>query len=94
MRQIVQCDDRSSLVRRLFLFCIPLFAIIMQTTLLYAGQNDFEESSVLDVATILQPKNLHDPLYTVDSQVLNNGFVNTYQVKSRFGNFTVTSTPP
>lgn len=93
MKQIMQCDDRSSLVKYLLLFYAVLFAGTMQTTLLHAGQNNFEKPPVLNATSILPEKSLNDPLYTVASQVLNNGFVNTYQVKSRFGNFTVTSTP-
>lgn len=93
VKHIVQCKDRLCGTIYLFFITAALFAITIQAIPASGAQGDFEQPPVLDITTILPSKNLNDPLYTVDSLVLNNGYVNTYQVKSRFGNFTVASTP-
>jgi hypothetical protein len=80
-------------MKNVLLFCSTLFVIIIQTSSVCATQSAFEKSPILNATTILPSEKKQSPLYKVEDQVLNNGFVNTYHVSSEFGRFEVVSTP-
>ena len=80
-------------MKNILLFCSTLFALTIQISPVGATQNDFEKSPILNAATILSSEKRQSPLYKVEDQVLNNGFMNTYTVNSDFGRFEVVSMP-
>lgn len=92
MKHMAQSEDRFSATMYLTLFFLVLFVSTMQTNPVSAAQGDFEKPPALNAATILSVEQVQSPLYRVDGQVFNNGFVNTYNVSSKFGNFEVVST--
>ncbi len=78
-------------MKNLLLFLSALFVITIQASPVCAARSDFEKSPVLNAATILSAEKIQSPLYKVEAQVLNNGFMNTYNVNSDFGRFKVVS---
>lgn len=50
--------------------------------------DQFEGPAVLDAANILPPKLMRGPHHQVQPPVMNDGYVNTYTIKSAFGSFT------
>jgi len=62
-------------------FMVPAFA-----------QQGYEPAAVLSASKILPPELLSGPHHRVQERVTNDGYLNTYQVDSKFGTFTVVST--
>ena len=92
MTPIVQSKSSCRMEYLLLLFSTLLVSTI-QTVPACATQNDFEKSPIFNAATIMSAKSIEGPLYKLDAKVSNNGFVNTYNVWSKFGRFEVVSTP-
>lgn len=93
MKHSMHSEDCFSATMYLVLFFSVLFMSTMQTNHACGAQDDFEKPLVLNAATILSAESLQGPLYKVDNQVSNNGFMNTYSIWSEFGRFEVVSTP-
>ena len=62
-------------------FMVPAFA-----------QQGYEPAAVLSASKILPPELLSGANHRVQERVTNDGYLNTYQVDSKFGTFTVVST--
>lgn len=57
-----------------------------------ALSEEYETPPTLQAASLLPKALLAGPDYRVDGTVTNDGYLNTYQLRSRFGDFTVVST--
>jgi hypothetical protein len=57
-----------------------------------ATRNGFEQTTELKASELLGPDLLNSNLYTVDEAVINDGLLNHYTVRSRFGVFRAVST--
>lgn len=55
-------------------------------------QNNLEEKTILKVSSLIGPELLKSDLYTVDEETVNDGLLNHYTVRSRFGVFRADST--
>ena len=53
---------------------------------------DYEEPVILKASDVVSAEILGNEFYKVDPQVVNDGFMNLYQVESRFGKWEVSST--
>lgn len=62
-------------------FMVPAFA-----------QQGYEPATVLSASKILPPELLSGAHHRVQERVTNDGYLNTYQIDSKFGTFTVVST--
>ena len=62
-------------------FMVPAFA-----------QQGYEPATVLSASKILPPELLSGANHRVQERVTNDGYLNTYQIDSKFGTFTVVST--
>ncbi len=85
--------ERKSKVRSLplvFLFALSL-ALCGQASAAQP-QSAFEQRTALKATSLLSPELLNSDLYTVDEEVINDGFLNHYTVRSRFGDFQANST--
>jgi hypothetical protein len=56
------------------------------------AQQPYESAPVLSASKILPPELLSGPNHRVQERVTNDGFLNTYQIDSKFGTFTAVST--
>jgi len=56
------------------------------------AQSQFEQRVELRASALLEPKLLQSNLYTVDEAVVNDGVLNHYTVRSRYGVFRINST--
>ena len=56
------------------------------------AQQSYEPSPVLSASKILPPELLSGPNHRVQERVTNDGYLNTYQIDSKFGTFTAVST--
>ena len=56
------------------------------------AQQGYEAAPVLSASKILPPELLSGPNHRVQERVTNDGYLNTYQVDSKFGTFTAVST--
>ena len=56
------------------------------------AQSQFEQRTELRASALLEPKLLQSNLYTVDETVVNDGVLNHYTVRSRYGVFRINST--
>ena len=56
------------------------------------AQQPYETAPVLSASKILPPELLSGPNHRVQERVTNDGFLNTYQIDSKFGTFTAIST--
>lgn len=56
-------------------------------------QNSFEEKTLLKASSVISPDLLKSDLYTVDEEIVNDGLLNHYTVRSQFGVFRANSTP-
>ncbi|OGR18504.1 MAG: hypothetical protein A2X81_16595 [Desulfobacterales bacterium GWB2_56_26] len=54
--------------------------------------NSFEGKTTLKASSLIGPELLKSDLYTVDEAVMNDGLLNHYTVRSKFGEFTADST--
>ena len=57
-----------------------------------AQQGGYEAEPVLSASEILPPELLSGPHFRVQERVTNDGYLNTYQIDSKFGTFTAIST--
>lgn len=81
--------------RRVGLSCLVLALInglIFPPSLTIAAQQAYESSAVLSASKILPPELLSGPNHRVQERVTNDGYLNTYQIDSKFGAFTAIST--
>jgi hypothetical protein len=56
------------------------------------AQQSYEPAPVLSASKILPPELLSGPNHRVQERVTNDGYLNTYQIDSKFGTFTAIST--
>src|SRR5690242_3334812 len=56
------------------------------------AQQGYEQAPVLSASKILPPELLSGPNHRVQEKVTNDGYLNTYQIDSKFGTFTAVST--
>jgi hypothetical protein len=56
------------------------------------AQERYEAPPVLSASKILPPELLAGPNHAVQERVINDGFLNTYKIDSKFGTFTAVST--
>ena len=70
-----------------------LGGLLLGTALTATAQEKFESSQTLRASQILPPELLRGPYHGVEEQVLNDGYLNHYTVNSKFGKYTVISTP-
>jgi hypothetical protein len=68
------------------LFFISLFSSVLPATAM-----EFEKTEALKAAAFLPGTVLSNSLYTIDEQVTNDGFINTYTVNSTQNSFKVSS---
>ena len=87
MRIMRACRVAGSCLVRL---CAAL--LLLQQGLAMAGQSGYEPLPVLSASKILPPELLSGPNHRVQERVTNDGFLNTYQIDSKFGTFTAVST--
>ncbi len=66
--------------------------LIFQPTFVIAAQQAYESSQVLTASKILPPELLSGPNHRVQEKVTNDGYLNIYQIDSKFGTFTAAST--
>jgi hypothetical protein len=74
------------------LTAILLAAPVLQPTFVSAAQTAHESAAVLGASKILPPELLTGPNHRVEEKVINDGYINTYRVGSKFGTFTAVST--
>jgi hypothetical protein len=74
---------------------IILTALLGLIPAIWAGQARAQDSApvMLKASKVLPAGLVQGPDYRVEEDVRSDGFVNTYRVKSRFGDFTAVSTP-
>ena len=58
----------------------------------FAAQSQYEQIPVLSASKILPPELLVGPNHHVQERVVNDGFLNTYTIDSKFGQFKAAST--
>jgi hypothetical protein len=56
------------------------------------AQQGYEQAPVLSASKILPPELLSGPNHQVQEHVTSDGYLNIYQIDSKFGTFTVVST--
>jgi len=66
--------------------------LVLQTTFSLAAQSGYESVPVLSASKILPPELLAGPNHHVQERVVNDGFLNTYTIDSKFGQFKAVST--
>ena len=59
---------------------------------LVSAQQSYESAAVLSASKILPPELLSGPNHRVQERVTNDGYLNIYQIDSKFGTFTAVST--
>lgn len=91
---MTQSTDRLQHCRVGFLFPVLALtgALIFQPSITIAAQRTYESSQVLGASKILPPELLSGPNHRVQEKVTNDGYLNTYQIDSKFGTFTAVST--
>ncbi|MGZ8521757.1 MAG: hypothetical protein ACXWX7_16585 [Candidatus Binatia bacterium] len=67
-------------------------AVLLGVILPAFAQQGYETAPVLSASKILPPELLSGPHHRVQERVINDGFLNTYQIDSKFGAFTAVST--
>ena len=80
---------------RVSLSCLVLAlagGLIFQPSLAITAQQAYEPPPVLSASKILPPELLSGPNHRVQERVTNDGYLNTYQIDSKFGTFTAVST--
>jgi hypothetical protein len=68
-------------------------ALFLAHVLPAVAQQRYETPPVLSASKILPPELVSGPNHRVQEKVANDGFLNTYNVDSKFGTFTAVSTP-
>jgi hypothetical protein len=66
--------------------------LVLQTTFSLAAESGYESVPVLSASKILPPELLAGPNHRVQEHVANDGFLNTYTIDSKFGQFKAVST--
>jgi hypothetical protein len=66
--------------------------LVLQPALATAAQQGYEAPPVLGASNILPPELLAGPNHRVEEKVVNDGYLSTYRVGSKFGTFTALST--
>ena len=66
--------------------------LVFQPTFTIAAQQPYEPAPMLSASKILPPELLSGPNHRVQERVTNDGYLNTYQIDSKFGSFTAVST--
>src|SRR5215218_9771843 len=69
-----------------------IMAGLLSATTPAVAQQGYEPSPVLSASKILPPELLSGPNHRVQERVTNDGYLNTYQIDSKFGTFTAVST--
>jgi hypothetical protein len=67
--------------------------LVFQPVVALAAQPAYEPPTTLSASKILPPDLLAGPNHRVEEKVSNDGYLNTYQVGSKFGTFAALSTP-
>lgn len=90
---MTQTKDTDRL-RRATCSCLASLLMVLlalQPAVVMAAQA-YEASVTLKASQILPPDLLAGPNHRVEEKVINDGYVNTYRIGSKFGNFTAVST--
>src|SRR5574341_188969 len=66
--------------------------VILPVVSAIAAQGGYEPATTLSASQILPPELLAGPNHRVEEKVVNDGYVNTYRIGSKFGVFTAVST--
>ena len=72
--------------------CAAMTIALLAAVLPASAQQGYEPSPVLSASKILPPELLSGPNHRVQERVTNDGYLNTYQIDSKFGTFTAVST--
>jgi hypothetical protein len=65
---------------------------ILQPAFATVAQQGYESSPFLGASKVLPPELLAGPNHRVEEKVVNDGYLNTYRIGSKFGTFTALST--
>src|SRR5215470_8169706 len=68
------------------------FIVLLLIGVPASAQQGYENPAVLSASKILSPELLSGPNFRVQEKVTNDGYLNTYQIDSKFGTFTAVST--
>ncbi len=74
------------------LILLITLCLLLSNQAFAATQNGLEQTTELKASELLGPDLLNSNLYTVDEAVINDGLLNHYTVRSRFGVFRAVST--
>src|SRR5438093_6818102 len=80
---------------RVSLSCLALVLVgmlVFQPSFTMAAHQGYELSPVLSASEVLPPELLSGPNFRVQERVTNDGYLNIYQIDSKFGTFTAVST--
>src|SRR4029453_18721578 len=69
-----------------------LGAMLLAAVMPVFAQQPYESPAVPSASKILPPELLSGPNHRVQERVTNDGYLNTYQIDSKFGTFTAIST--
>src|SRR4029434_7117195 len=69
-----------------------LGAMLLAAVVPVFAQQPYESPAVLSASKILPPELLSGPNHRVQERVTSDGYLNIYQIDSKFGTFTVVST--
>ena len=86
--KLVRCPHAS--LEKLVTALVVTF--LMGTAVTAVAQQTYETPPPLSASKILPPELLSGPNHRVQEKVSNDGYLNTYQIDSKFGTFTVVST--
>jgi hypothetical protein len=84
--------DRTWKTGPISLILVVTLCLLLNNQAFAATQNGFEQTTELKASDLLGPDLLNSNLYTVDDAVINDGLLNHYTVRSRFGVFRAVST--
>ncbi len=79
-----------SYMSRIVLILSACLAVVCLNSAIYA--NEYEKPGPLKVQSVLPAKFIKGTNFEVEETVQNDGFLNTYTIKSTFGQFTATTT--
>ena len=69
-----------------------VMTFLVGTAVPAVAQQGYEQAPVLSASKILPPELLSGPNHQVQERVTSDGYLNIYQIDSKFGTFTVVST--
>ena len=91
--KIKKTESTLHLRKPLWSFVSVLVVVwLLGAVLLVFAQQGYEPAPVLSASKILPPELLSGPYHRVQERVTNDGYLNTYQIDSKFGTFTAVST--